>query len=113
MCRFAPRKLLQPILLQKQIHLTRYRWNNDDALLSVENGGAFKTLSALAPGRIDYGVGRAPGGDQRSIYALSQGNNPDFDHLYEKLDVALKLIKDEVPEEALYNIQSLYFQRDL
>lgn len=62
----------------------------------------FKTLSALAPGRIDYGVGRAPGGDQRSIYALSQGNNPDFDHLYEKLDVALKLIKDEVPEEALY-----------
>ncbi|WP_080147223.1 LLM class flavin-dependent oxidoreductase [Marinilactibacillus piezotolerans] len=62
----------------------------------------FKTLSALAPGRIDYGVGRAPGGDQRSIYALSQGNNPDFDHLYEKLDVALTLINDKRPEETLY-----------
>ncbi|WP_245683088.1 LLM class flavin-dependent oxidoreductase [Alkalibacterium thalassium] len=62
----------------------------------------FKTLSALAPGRIDYGVGRAPGGDQRSIYALSQGNKPDFDHLYEKLDTALELIRDTVPNDPLY-----------
>ncbi|OJF94575.1 LLM class flavin-dependent oxidoreductase [Alkalibacterium sp. 20] len=63
----------------------------------------FKTLSALAPGRIDYGVGRAPGGDQNAIYALAQGNDPDFDHLYEKLDVALALIKDDVPDETLYS----------
>lgn len=62
----------------------------------------FKTLSALAPGRIDYGVGRAPGGDQNAIYALAQGNDPDFDRLYEKLDVALDLIKDEIPKETLY-----------
>ncbi|WP_091528438.1 LLM class flavin-dependent oxidoreductase [Alkalibacterium subtropicum] len=63
----------------------------------------FKTLSALAPGRIDYGVGRAPGGDQNAIYALAQGNNPDFDHLYEKLDITLDLIKDVVPDETLYS----------
>lgn len=63
----------------------------------------FKTLSALAPDRIDYGVGRAPGGDQNAIYALAQGNNPDFDHLYEKLDVALDLIEDKVPSEILYS----------
>ena len=62
----------------------------------------FKTLSALAPGRIDYGVGRAPGGDQRSIYALSQGNEPDFEHLYDKLDTTLDLIKDKLPDEELY-----------
>ncbi|WP_208559072.1 LLM class flavin-dependent oxidoreductase [Marinilactibacillus kalidii] len=62
----------------------------------------FKTLSALAPGRVDFGIGRAPGGDQRSIYALSQGNNPDFDHLYEKLDTTLTLMQDQVPEEMLY-----------
>lgn len=62
----------------------------------------FKTLSALAPGRIDYGVGRAPGGDKDSILALSQGKKPDFDHLYEKLETTLKLIKDEIPKEALY-----------
>lgn len=63
----------------------------------------FKTLSALAPGRIDFGVGRAPGGDQNAIHALSQGKEPDFDHLYEKLDVTLDLIKDEVPKEILYS----------
>ncbi|WP_028273260.1 LLM class flavin-dependent oxidoreductase [Atopococcus tabaci] len=63
----------------------------------------FKTLSALAPGRIDYGVGRAPGGDHNAIYALSQGATPELDHLYEKLDVALELIKDEVPDDPLYN----------
>jgi luciferase family oxidoreductase group 1 len=62
----------------------------------------FKTLSAFAPGRIDYGVGRAPGGDKRSIYALSQGRKPDFDHLYEKLETTLTLLKDEVPEDPLF-----------
>lgn len=62
----------------------------------------FKTLSALAPGRVDYGVGRAPGGDQRSIYALSQGNKPDFDHLYEKLGITLELLKDDIPDDSLY-----------
>ena len=35
----------------------------------------FKTLSAFSPGRIDFGVGRAPGGDNHSIYALSEGRN--------------------------------------
>lgn len=63
----------------------------------------FKTLSALAPGRIDYGVGRAPGGDQHSIYALSQGNQPDFENLYDKLDIALELIQDKIPTELLYS----------
>lgn len=63
----------------------------------------FKTLNALAPGRIDYGVGRAPGGDQHSIYALSQGNEPDFENMYEKLDVALDLIKDHIPNDMLYS----------
>ncbi|WP_027108349.1 LLM class flavin-dependent oxidoreductase [Lacticigenium naphthae] len=62
----------------------------------------FKTLSALAPDRIDFGVGRAPGGDQRAIQALAQGNDPDFEHLYEKLETTLALLKDERPEEPLY-----------
>lgn len=63
----------------------------------------FKTLSAFSPGRIDFGVGRAPGGDQRSIFALSQGNRPDIDHLYDKLAVTLKLLNDEIPEDRLYS----------
>ncbi|WHY86708.1 LLM class flavin-dependent oxidoreductase [Neobacillus novalis] len=63
----------------------------------------FKTLSAFSPGRIDFGVGRAPGGDQRSIYALSEGRQPLLHNMYEKFDTALQLINDEVPEDGLYN----------
>ena len=62
----------------------------------------FKTLSALAPGRIDFGVGRAPGGDANAIYAMSQGQKPMMDGLYEKLGTTLKLIEDQVPEERWY-----------
>lgn len=63
----------------------------------------FKTLSAFSPGRIDFGVGRAPGGDSYSIYALSEGRQPMLHNMYEKFETALKLINDEVPEDRLYN----------
>ena len=63
----------------------------------------FKTLSAFSPGRIDFGVGRAPGGDQRAIYALSEGRQPMVNNMYEKLDMTLQLINDEIPEDTLYN----------
>ncbi|CAM4227209.1 LLM class flavin-dependent oxidoreductase [Lederbergia lenta] len=63
----------------------------------------FKTLSAFSPGRIDFGVGRAPGGDQRSIYALSEGRQPLLHNMYEKFDTALQFINDEVPIDDLYN----------
>ena len=60
----------------------------------------FKTLSAFSPGRIDFGVGRAPGGDNDSIYALSEGRPPMVNNMYEKFELALQLINDEVPEDA-------------
>ncbi|MFF2754383.1 LLM class flavin-dependent oxidoreductase [Psychrobacillus sp. NPDC058041] len=63
----------------------------------------FKTLSAFSPGRIDFGVGRAPGGDNYAMYALSEGRPPMVNNMYEKLAIALKLLNDEVPEESLYN----------
>jgi luciferase family oxidoreductase group 1 len=39
----------------------------------------FRVLDALAPGRIDLGVGRAPGGDMRTAFAL----NPNAAHAAE------------------------------
>src|SRR5690625_4632437 len=63
----------------------------------------FKTLSAFSPGRVDFGVGRAPGGDSNSIYALSEGRQPMVHNLYEKFDTALKFINDETPEDRLYD----------
>lgn len=63
----------------------------------------FKTLSSFSPGRIDFGVGRAPGGNNHAIYALSEGRQPMVNNMYEKLDTALQLISDAVPMDELYN----------
>lgn len=62
----------------------------------------FKTLSAFSPGRIDFGVGRAPGGDNFATYALSEGRQPMTNNMYEKFGQALQLINDEVPADQLY-----------
>lgn len=59
----------------------------------------FKTLSAYAPGRIDFGAGRAPGGDGKSILALSEGKDTRFQDLYQKLSETLHLMKDENGEK--------------
>jgi len=37
----------------------------------------FRMLEALYPGRIDLGVGRAPGGNQRTAHAVGGGTFPD------------------------------------
>jgi luciferase family oxidoreductase group 1 len=37
----------------------------------------FRMLEALYPGRIDLGIGRAPGGDARTARAVGGGNFPD------------------------------------
>src|SRR5262245_54017645 len=39
----------------------------------------FRMLEALYPGRIDLGVGRAPGGDARTAQAVNGGRFPDYD----------------------------------
>ena len=41
----------------------------------------FRMLEALYPGRIDLGIGRAPGGDQRTALAVGGGRFPDADAL--------------------------------
>ncbi|KKB07724.1 LLM class flavin-dependent oxidoreductase [Devosia chinhatensis] len=39
---------------------------------------AYRTLEALHPGRIDLGIGRAPGGDGYAMRALRSGGGEDF-----------------------------------
>jgi luciferase family oxidoreductase group 1 len=41
---------------------------------------AFRMLEALYPGRIDLGLGRAPGGDQRTARAVGGGKFPDAEN---------------------------------
>ncbi len=38
---------------------------------------AFRMLEALYPGRVDLGIGRAPGGDMRTARAVGGGHAPD------------------------------------
>jgi luciferase family oxidoreductase group 1 len=40
----------------------------------------FRVLEAIAPGRIDLGIGRAPGSDQMSSYALNPNPQNVLDH---------------------------------
>lgn len=45
----------------------------------------FGTLDALFPGRIDLGIGRAPGTDQVTAHALRRKANPDADDFPQEL----------------------------
>ncbi|MEO8153007.1 MAG: LLM class flavin-dependent oxidoreductase [Rhizobacter sp.] len=45
----------------------------------------FRVLEALAPGRIDLGVGRAPGGDMRTAQALNPHTYGSADHFPEQV----------------------------
>lgn len=60
----------------------------------------FKVLSALAPGRVDLGVGKAPGGLPLSTRALQVGRTParklSFDRLLADLDAFLH---NQLPED--------------
>ncbi|MES2629807.1 MAG: LLM class flavin-dependent oxidoreductase [Bacteroidota bacterium] len=63
----------------------------------------FKTLSAFAPGRIDFGGGRAPGGDNFAIYALSEGREPMLHNMYDKFTNVLKFMNDEAISDPVYS----------
>lgn len=49
----------------------------------------FNVLSALAPERIDLGLGRAPGGMPRASFALSNGRKRETDQFPEQIDDVL------------------------
>ncbi len=46
---------------------------------------AFRSLEALHPGRIDLGLGRAPGGDGYAMRALRTGGGDEFSHYLAEL----------------------------
>ncbi len=55
----------------------------------------FKVLTALAPGRIDIGLGRAPGSGPDEITALAEGRPQTFTDMYDKIDVILNYLSDK------------------
>lgn len=62
----------------------------------------FKLLEALYPGRIDVGVGRAPGGMPRASLALNEGRSRNTDRFPDQVDELSMYLNDTIPEDHMY-----------
>lgn len=58
----------------------------------------FRMLEALFPGRIDLGIGRAPGGDQATAMAMGQGRYPSADDFPEQVQYLAAYLDDDLPQ---------------
>lgn len=102
----APEALIGPIALATD----RIRVGSGGIMLPhyspFKIAETFAMLAALAPGRIDLGLGRAPGSDQRTAFALQRDRGrhipaTDFpDHVAE----LLAYLEGTMPEDHLFQI---------
>lgn len=61
----------------------------------------FRTLEAFHPGRIDLGIGRAPGGSEQSSLALAYPNRPAGPESFPSLVKALTHYIDDEPSQQI------------
>jgi luciferase family oxidoreductase group 1 len=59
---------------------------------------SFRMLEALYPGRIDLGIGRAPGGDARTAHAVSGGGFPDASRFPEQVQEVVAHLDGALPQ---------------
>lgn len=59
----------------------------------------FRMLEALYPGRIDLGIGRAPGGDARTAQAVGGGRIPDAERFPEQVWELVGHLDGSLPDE--------------
>jgi luciferase family oxidoreductase group 1 len=62
----------------------------------------FRVLHALFPGRIELGIGRAPGSDQRNAFALAQGRPQPIERFPEQLRDLAAFLTDRLPVDHPY-----------
>lgn len=63
----------------------------------------FGTLEALAPGRVDLGLGRAPGTDQATAAALRRGRADGADQFPQQLAELVRFLDDDFPDAHPYS----------
>lgn len=63
----------------------------------------FKTMAELYPGRVDLGIGRAPGAGPREIRALNQDFSNKSRDLYDEIKVILDYLEDIKPDDYIYS----------
>jgi luciferase family oxidoreductase group 1 len=59
----------------------------------------FRMLEALYPGRVDLGIGRAPGGDQRTAHAVAGGHFPSADDFAQRVWELVGHLDGTLPED--------------
>jgi len=62
----------------------------------------FKTLVELAPGRVDLGIGRAPGSGVSETRALNYKFSEKSPELFDEIEVILDYLQDKKPKDPLY-----------
>jgi luciferase family oxidoreductase group 1 len=97
----APEALIGPVALATK----RIRVGSGGIMLPhyspFKIAEAFAMIAALAPGRIDLGLGRAPGSDQRTAYALQRDRSRrmPWDDFPGNLAELLAYLGDGLPED--------------
>jgi luciferase family oxidoreductase group 1 len=59
----------------------------------------FRVLETLFPGRIDLGIGRAPGSDQRTAWALAGGGARDLEQFPQQIADVVAWLHDRLPAQ--------------
>jgi luciferase family oxidoreductase group 1 len=62
----------------------------------------FRMLEALYPGRVDLGIGRAPGGDRRTAQAVGGGHFPDAERFSEQVWELVGHLDGTLPDDHPY-----------
>src|SRR5258708_30458848 len=62
----------------------------------------FRMLEALFPGRIDLGIGRAPGGDPRTALALMDGEYQGAEHMPQQVQDLIGFLERSLPADHPY-----------
>jgi luciferase family oxidoreductase group 1 len=96
----APEALIGPVALATQ----RIRVGSGGIMLPhyspFKVAETFRMLAALAPGRIDLGLGRAPGSDQRTAFALQRDRSRLMPHDFPQgLAELLGYLDHDLPED--------------
>jgi luciferase family oxidoreductase group 1 len=59
----------------------------------------FRMLEALYPGRMDLGIGRAPGGDRATALAMGEGRYPGAEHFPEQVQYLVAWLDNAIPAD--------------
>jgi luciferase family oxidoreductase group 1 len=59
----------------------------------------FRMLEALYPGRMDLGIGRAPGGDRTTALAMGEGRYAGAEHFAEQVQYLVAYLDNTLPAE--------------